>query len=190
MTMHTSGQWRQARSKPCVSTKKPSRCSLKCEPAFGYAASRCNAGAQQRSTLTALLLCVHQDLAALLRDDSADVRHNATLAIRNLSDLPAAKTEFVGELAGSLDLLKSVFGAACAEPLCELLESKDPDVRANGKLCAYGYHRVANDRPLTRLGCVCSRSRVRRIHKVSRRPTASGECTAHRSTPRVCPHGS
>ena len=53
MTMHKSGQWRQARSKPCVSTKKPSRCSLKCEPAFGYAASRCNAGAQQRSTLTA-----------------------------------------------------------------------------------------------------------------------------------------
>lgn len=71
------------------------------------------------------------DMSALLRDPSEDVRSNATLAIRNLSDLPDAKTAFVGALVGELDLLQSVFGSGCAQPLCELLENDSAEVRGH-----------------------------------------------------------
>lgn len=45
-------------------------------------------------------------MAALLRDDSAEVRCNATLAVRCLSELPEAKSLFVKAIVTDLDLLE------------------------------------------------------------------------------------
>lgn len=89
-----------------------------------------------------------KDMASLLRDESADVRDNATLAIRNLSELPDAKSAFVAALVGDLDLLESVYGASCAGPLCELLESKEAETRGHAARAFQQFTRSKEDQLL------------------------------------------